>query len=94
MMMIISWLLFKKNKESIWEDFITKHLEVGYWNEYLTEDKVIFLFHLEDEIKRYEVYNFDNDEVLALCEKLCECKFDSLESVLIGNHYYKRILGR
>lgn len=83
---------FPKDKWKLWEDFITKKLELGYWNEYLTEDKVVFLFQLEDGIKRYEVYNFENDEVLALCEKLCQCKMESLEKMLCENHYYKKIL--
>ena len=85
---------FSADKALVWEEYITKHLELGYWNEYLTEDKVIFLFHLEDGIKKYEVYNFSNDEVLALCEKLCECKFTSIRDMLIGNHFYNKIIGK
>lgn len=84
---------FPQEKAGVWETFISSHLELEYWNEYLTEDKVIFLFHLADGIKRYEVYNFENEEVLALCEKLCECKFGSLKSMLVGNHFYKKMLG-
>lgn len=84
---------FPQGKDSVWEDFISKHLALGYWNEYLTENSVVFLFHLDDGIKRYEVYNFINNEVLALCEKLCECKFASLKQMLMGNHYYKGIIG-
>ncbi|MBE5883451.1 MAG: hypothetical protein E7291_03350 [Lachnospiraceae bacterium] len=83
---------FPDDKASVWEAFITKHLEIGYWNEYLAGDKVVFLFHLEDGIKRFEVYDFENAEVHALCERLCECKIDSLKSMLCENHYYKKIL--
>ena len=84
---------FPREKCSAWEGFISNHLELGYWNEYLTEYGVVFLFHLEDGIKRYVVYDFNNNEVLSLCEKLCECKFESLKHMLIGNHYYKGIIG-
>lgn len=84
---------FPEENRSIWEDFISQHLEPGYWNEYLTENSVIFLFHLDEGLKRYEVRNFSNDEVLFLCEKLCECKFDSLKHMLTGNHYYRDIIG-
>lgn len=84
---------FSKEKSSIWEEFISTHLEIGYWNEYLTEYGVVFLFHLDDGIKRYEVYNFDNAEVLSLCEKLCECKFNSLKQMLTGNNYYNSLIG-
>ena len=83
---------FSKEKSMIWEEFIVNHLEIGYWNEYLTEKEVVFLFHLEDGIKKYKVYDYKNDEVLALCEKLCECKFESIKAMLIGNHYYKNLL--
>lgn len=84
---------FPKENCFRWEAFISNNLELGYWNEYLTEDGVVFLFHLDDGIRRYEVYNFDNDEVLALCERLCECKLESLKHMLTGNHYYKEIIG-
>ncbi len=47
---------FLKEKATIWEEFVKKHLEVGCWNEYLTDNGVVFLFHLQDGIKRYEVY--------------------------------------
>ena len=85
-------VIFQPDSSVAWEEFITAHLEIGYWNEYLAEDRVVFLFHLEDGIKRYEVQDFDNDEVLKLCEELCECKFESLKAMLLSNHYYKDIL--
>ena len=80
---------FSKDMAEEWENFITQYLEVEYWNEYLTEDGVVFLFHLKEGIKRYEVRHYSNDEVLALCEKLCECKFSSIKDMLIENEFYK-----
>lgn len=79
---------FPKGKADEWEQFITKYLKLGYWNEYLTSDGVVFLFHFEDGMKRYDVKKYQNDEVLSLCEKLCECKFKSIKDMLKGNHYY------
>lgn len=79
---------FPKEKADEWEQFIIGHLERGYWNEYLSDSGVIFLFHLEDGIKRYDVKDYDNDEVLSLCEELCECKFTSIKDMLKENHYY------
>lgn len=79
---------FPKEKAHEWEQFITQYLEPGYWNEYLSDDGVIFLFHLEDGIRRYDVKNYENDEVLSLCEKLCERKFGSIKDMLKENHYY------
>lgn len=79
---------FSKEKADEWEQFISRYLELGYWNEYLSEDGVVFLFHLEDGLRRYNVKNYKNDEVLSLCEKLCECKFKSIKDMLKENHYY------
>jgi hypothetical protein len=83
---------FPKEKAPIWEDFIAKHLEIDYWNEYIADNCVVFLFHLQDGIKKFEVNNFENEEVLVLCEKLCDCKFKSIKSMLMGNHFYKEKL--
>ncbi len=83
---------FSKERSKIWEDFISNHLELSYWNEYIQDGVVFFLFHLEEGIKRYEVYFYQNDEVLALCEKLCECKFESIYSMLKSNHFYSKYL--
>lgn len=80
---------FPKDKANVWEEYIIKHLELGYWNEYISDNKVIFIFHLEDGIKRFEVLNYENDEVLKLCERLCECKFESIKKMLKDNHFYK-----
>ena len=35
---------FPEGRSNVWEEFITQYLELGYWNEYLTEDRVIFYF--------------------------------------------------
>lgn len=85
-------ITFDKNKANKWEEFVYKHLEVEYWNEYITGDEVIFIFHLKDGFKKYVVKNFDNDEVLQLCEKLCNCKFESIEKMLKDNKFYKEKL--
>ena len=83
---------FPEDKAWCWEEFIKQHLEVEYWNEYLTEDKVIFIFHLPDGFRRYEVKDYDNDEVLGLCEKLCDCKFESIKQMLSNNSFYRSII--
>ena len=80
---------FSKGKEKIWEQFISKHLKVGYWNEYLKENEVIFLFSLKEGIKRVVVKNYQDEEVLKLCEQLAETKFKSIKEMLKGNDFYK-----
>lgn len=80
---------FSEDKEEIWEKFILTYLKLGYWNEYLTDIGVVLLFHLQEGIKKYVVINYDNNEVLGLCEKLCECKFGSIKNMLNENHFYR-----
>ena len=84
---------FPDNKAELWEEFIKRHLKVQYWNEYLTEDKVVFLFHLADGFKRYEVNYYVNDEVLHLCEQLCNCKLETIKKILSDNSFYSTIIG-
>lgn len=79
---------FPMEKADEWERFISRHLELGYWNEYLTDEGVIFLFQLKDGLKRYDVKNYENDEVLSLCKKLCKREFKSIKDMLKENHYY------
>lgn len=84
---------FPKCKSALWEDFIKARLQLEYWNEYFTENKVVFLFRLQEGIKKFEVEDYRNDEVLKLCEKLCDCKFESIKEMLFGNWFYKEKLG-
>lgn len=84
-------VIFDKSLASIWEEYIKENLEVEYWNEYLSNDEVIFNFHLKDGFKKYIVKDFNNDEVLKLCEKLCECKFESIEKMIKDNSFYNRL---
>lgn len=79
---------FDKTLASKWEEYVYKHLNIGYWNEYIFNNDIVFIFHLEDGFKRYVVKNFQNDEVLALCEKLCNCKFESIEKMIKDNSFY------
>ena len=83
---------FPDNLCVIWEDFIAEHLKIGFWNEYIAKNKVVFIFRLTEGIKRYEVDDFQNNEVLTLCEKLCGCKFTSLKKMLCDNHFYSKII--
>lgn len=79
---------FPKEKADEWEQFVSQYLELGYWNEYISDDGAVFLFHLEDGLRRYYAEGYENDEALSLCERLCECKFNSIKDMLKGNHYY------
>ena len=72
----------------IWEQFITDQLKVGFWNEYISKDKIVFLFKLENDFRRYEVIDFENDEVLLLCRKLFDPNINSIEEMITSNDFY------
>lgn len=42
--------------------------------------------------QKHEVKDYDNDEVLGLCEKLCDCKFESIKQMLSNNSFYRSII--
>jgi hypothetical protein len=72
----------------IWEQFIKDQLKVGFWNEYISKDKIVFLFKLENDFRRYEVIDFENDEVLLLCRKLFDPNINSIEVMITSNDFY------
>lgn len=83
---------FPEDKTKFWEDFIMDNLNVGYWNEYITNNKVVFLFHLQDGFHRYEINDLNNQEILELCRELSGQNFESLESMLANNKFYKKLI--
>lgn len=70
---------FPEDKAELCEEFIKRHLEVEYWNEYLTEDKVVFLFHLEDGFRRYEVNEIRGLHLINRCAKILYSRFMILD---------------
>ncbi|MDD3919665.1 MAG: hypothetical protein PHO41_00605 [Eubacteriales bacterium] len=83
---------FPEDKAGVWEAFILSRLKTGFWNDYLTDDGVVFLFLLPEGVKRCVVRDYQDDQVLALCEKLCGRKFESMRSMLTENPFYREIL--
>lgn len=83
---------FENDKAQIWEKFIYSNLPINYWNEYLSNNEVKFIFHLPDGFHRYHVKKYINNEVLFLCCQLCNCTFLSIKDMLINNNFYKDIL--
>lgn len=86
-------VIFPEKLSAEWENFVSSHLKLEYWNEYFIGNKVVFLFQLQDGVKRFEVENYKNGQVLKLCEKMCGCKFESIKSMLLENWFYKEKLG-
>lgn len=85
-------LAFAAEKAAEWEKFVSRHLTEGYWNEYLTDTGAVFLFQLKEGLRRYEVMNFEDDEVHRLCETFCGCKLPPLRQMLEENPFYKTVI--
>ena len=79
---------FPDDKIKIFEEFICKNLQNGFWNEYLGKEKV-FIFKSENsEIKRYVLNNDNEEEILNLCSKFADYKFESITKMLKDNKFY------
>ena len=79
---------FPDDKIKIFEEFICKNLQNGFWNEYLGKEKV-FIFKSENsEIKRYVLNNDNEEEILNLCSKFADYKFESITKLLNDNEFY------
>ena len=81
---------FPESKSEMWETFIKSKLQVEFWNEYISRDtmEIVFNFHLKEGFKRYVVRDLNNDEVLSLCEKLSDCRYESIEKMMRDNLFY------
>ena len=79
---------FPDDKIKLFEEFICKNLQNGFWNEYLGKEKV-FIFKSENsEIKRYVLNNDNEEEILNLCSKFADYKFESITKMLNDNEFY------
>ena len=79
---------FPDDKIKLFEEFICKNLQNGFWNEYLGKEKV-FIFKAENsEIKRYVLNNDNEEEILNLCSKFADYKFESITKMLKDNEFY------
>ena len=79
---------FSDDKIKIFEEFIYKNLQNGFWNEYLGKEKV-FIFKFENgKIKRYVLNNENEEEILNLCSKFADNNFESITKMLKNNKFY------
>lgn len=74
----------KQNNIELFEEYICKTLENGFWNEYLGKDKVFFKFN-NGEIKKYILNKNNEKEILNLCCEFADYEFESIEKMLRNN---------
>jgi leucyl-tRNA synthetase len=85
---------FKAEDAEKYEKFIGEKLKPGFWNEYLLEDKAVFIFKdRQGTISRFDWNAKNENELLALCNKYADAKFESIRLMLEGNSWYQKYLG-
>ncbi|MCA9341745.1 class I tRNA ligase family protein, partial [Candidatus Saccharibacteria bacterium] len=61
---------FPVSKADDFERLITDNMETGFWNEYLTNEKVVFIFkHKDGYIERFEFNDSNASQICALGNK-------------------------
>jgi hypothetical protein len=83
---------FNSDKASIWEKYITDHIQDTYWNEYINLDdhEINFMIKENGQIERYINSGFnENPKLLAICNRLCEGDFKTMKDLLLSNDFYK-----
>ena len=79
---------FTDDKKEFYEQFITKNLNNGFWNEYLGKEKV-FIFKFKDgNVKKYILNNENEEEILSLCREFANANFESIDKMLKDNEFY------
>ena len=73
-----------------YEKFVDKNLAEEYWNEYIVDGEAHFTFKQKGgELKKIVWKRGDKEkELLALCEKFAETKFESVEKMITDNEFY------
>ena len=80
---------FPDDKRDFYEKFITKNLTNGFWNEYLGKEKV-FIFKFKDgRVLKYVLNSSNEEEILNLCREFANTNFESIDTMLRGNEFYK-----
>ena len=80
---------FPQEKAIVWEEFIYRNLESGFWNDYIGDD-IVFIFKFDNGvIKKYILDSLNENEILELCCRFAETKFNSIKDMLLDNDFYK-----
>lgn len=81
---------FSSDFVSYWEEFIEKNLEKGYWNEYIVENKIVFLFKNTDStFEKILLSQETNAMLLEKCSLFADTSFSSIRSMICENAFYK-----
>ena len=80
---------FDNEKIEDFENYIYENLNPGFWNEYLGKEKVFIFKHKNNEIEKFILNDENESEVLYLCNTFASCNFESIDTMLKENEFYK-----
>lgn len=88
---------FPIEKSADFENLINNKMEPGFWNEYLTNEKVIFIFkHKDGQLQRFELNDDNAHDICALGNKFNNDPEPKLEETawdwLSDNNWYAPIV--
>ena len=84
-------IIFTNDQIPLFEDFIYQNLKIGFWNEYLGENKVFMFKFKNGEVKKYILTEKNQEEVLNLCRIFANYKFPSIDAMLRDNEFYREM---
>ncbi len=82
-------IIFNKEDTFLYEKFIVENLEVGYWNEYIIDDKIVFMFkEIDGLLNKYVLSEENNEQILNKCSKFAEANFASIRQMFLDTPFY------
>ena len=86
-------IIFPINMERKFEKYLLNNLKPGFWNEWLNNDRVHFLFRFKNgDFRGYELSEKNEKEILELCQEFANVKFKSIKDMLMENQFYSKYI--
>ncbi len=80
---------FTKGNEDKWEEFIINNMSCGFWNEYLIDDEIRFIFKDENgTVSKYVLSRENNGEILDKCRSYAEAEFKTVHGMYLDTPFY------
>ena len=82
-------IIFPSTMERKFEKYVLNNLKPGFWNEWLNNERVYFLFRFKNgDFRGYELSEKNEEEILKLCKAFANTDFKSIKDMLMENEFY------
>jgi hypothetical protein len=82
----------------IYEELVSKKLDGGFWNDIVSETRILFIFKFKDgSIKRFELSKKNQPEIAQLCHEFNGDPLEKTSNILAylaGNDFYADTISR